>query len=123
MWYSNFCRNAEHRKTMVSNAEFLNRYSQVSPLVLITGMHITRIVFDKMHCMDLGILQLLLPSLLSVLLRYRSHRYPDQTRDERYAHAYKRYRFWCNGQQKVQTLVKKKCCSKVWGPVLEDIPE
>ena len=99
---------------MISNAEFKHRYAQVSPLVLITGMHITRIVFDEMHCMELGVLQLLLPSLLNVLLRFRSPRYPSQTRDERYAHAYKRYRFWCNGQMKVQTIVKKKCCSKVW---------
>ena len=114
MSYSNFCRTAEHRSAMVSNAEFKNRYAQVSPLVLIIGMHITRIVFDKMHCMELGVLQLLIPSLLGVLLRFCSPRYPSQNRDERYAHAFKRYRFWCNGERKVHTLVKKKFTSKVW---------
>ena len=120
MWYSNFCRNAEHRSTMISKKEFVNRYSQLTALVYIPGMHITRIVFDLMHCTEFGVLQLLLPSLLSVLLRNRSHRYPSKLRDERYAAAYVRYRRWCKGARKVQTIMKKKSCSKSWGPALPD---
>jgi hypothetical protein len=123
MWYSNFCRNAGHRNTMVSNAEFIHRYRWVSPLVLIVGFHITRIVFDKMHCMDLGVLQLLLPSLIHMLLRSPSRRYPEPDIDARYGHAYKNYRFWCNGERRPQTIVKKKFCSKVWGGGGEKYPK
>ena len=57
MWYSNFSRNAEHRSTMIANQEFVNGYSQRSTLVQTPGVHITRIVFDLMHCMELGVLQ------------------------------------------------------------------
>ena len=163
MWYSIFCRNAEHRTSMVSNREFVEAYSRRSPLVNIPGMHITRIVFDLMHCMELGVLQLLIPSLLSVLVSRRSRRYPGRLLDERYQSAYIRYRRWCyserkvltnkkryihkhrhthththkdthththkdthphtHNNRKVQSLVKKKFCSKVWGPVLVDILE
>ena len=101
MWYSNFCRNAAHRTTMVSDEEFLHMYSQRSPLVHIPGMHITRIVFDLMHCMELGVLQLLIPSLLSVLVSRRAHRYPGRLLNERYQSAYIRYRRWCYNNRKV----------------------
>ena len=102
---------------MVSSAEVKHRCAQVSPLVLITGMHITRIVFDKMHCMDLGVMQVLLPSLINVLLRSPSRQYPEPDIDARYGHAYKNYRSWSNGEWRRQreTIVKKKFCSKVWG--------
>ena len=121
MWYSNFCRNAEHRNTMVSNSEFINRYRWVSPLVLIVGFHITRIVYDKMHCMDLGVLQLLLPSCMHMLLARPSPRYPELDIDARYGHAYKNYRFWSKGpyRDKQPTIVKKKFGSKSWGASTE----
>ena len=114
MWYSNFARTAEHRKTMISNEEFMANYGQRTPLMHIPGMHITRIVFDMMHCMELGFLQVLIPSLLACLVRYRSSRYPGHYLNDRYASAYVKYRRWCFTNKKVKTIVRKTFTSKVW---------
>ena len=100
---------------MISNEEFMANYGQRTPLMHIPGMHITRIVFDVMHCMELGFLQVLIPSLLSVLVRYRSRRYPGRFLNDRYASAYIRYRRWRLANKKAKTIVKRTLCSKVWG--------
>ena len=72
------------------------------------------IVLDLMHCLELGVLQVLIPSIMSVLLRLRSRRYPGTTIAKRYGSAYIRYRRYCT-KHIVRTIVKKKFTPKVWG--------
>ena len=70
MRYTNFRRDAPHRGTIYSNQEFMDillAACVVSPLIFITGFHVTRVVFDILHVLDLGIYQLAVPSAMKEL--------------------------------------------------------
>eukprot|EP00972_Heterocapsa_arctica_P116274 16452335-Heterocapsa_arctica.AAC.1 len=70
-WYTNFGRSAELRKTLHDPAEYLASASAVphpSQLMKIRNFCISRVCFDIMHCLDLGVLQLAVPSALAELL-------------------------------------------------------
>jgi hypothetical protein len=69
--YTNFSRTAALRNHAINPATFLQSAaagSNPSPLLKIRDFCISRVFFDIMHCLDLGVLQLAVPSALAELL-------------------------------------------------------
>ena len=65
----------------------------VSPLLLIPGFHVTRICFDVLHCLELGIYQVAVPSFMKEMSE--SNRiWPGTTLAERFRHAFRSYTVW-----------------------------
>ena len=81
------------------------------PLLHIIGIHITTIVFDMMHCMDLGLMQFLIPSLVTVLVKRR--RFRGATVAARDNEATRQYRRWCSNNL-VKPVISKKFTKKKW---------
>ena len=95
MRYTNFQRDAPHRDTTINNTDWLLKYlaaAAISPLLLIPGFHIWKAHFDSMHCIDLGIYQVMVPSVMKVLARKRA--WAGRTIKQRYEGAYVAYKGW-----------------------------
>lgn len=69
--YTNFCQTAALRQTLRNPVEWLSSAlaeSSPSPLLQLRNFCVTRVFFDIMHCLDLGVLQLAVPSALAELV-------------------------------------------------------
>ena len=121
--YTNFKRNAPHRGTNLTSAAWHALYlglAIVSPLLLIKGFDIRRVFFDIMHCMDLGIYQYMVPSVMKELTEVPGV-FAGATIDDRYAAAYRAYRVWCK-QRRVKSVIGKKFKKSVWVKKTKDSP-
>lgn len=113
--YTDFRRCAAHRGSCYSHADWMRMYQRaaiVSPLIFIVGFHMTRIVFDMMHCVDLGWLQVLVPSLLKNLVEIKW--FAGENTEARYSTAFRKYKVWAK-RNKIKSLVKKRFSHKSWG--------
>jgi hypothetical protein len=114
MRYTDFRRCAPHRATILSNMEFLGDLlgrTVISPLLLIPGFHVARIHFDVMHCLDLGLLQYLVPSVLKHLVQEGA--FAGSNLALKFASAYAAYRLWCE-INKVRDVIRQKFKPGVW---------
>ena len=93
----------------------------VSPLLLIPGFCIWRVMFDCMHCVDLGIYQVALPSVLSELVMTPGV-FVGTTKAQRYANAYRTYRMWCRCRR-VKSRIGRKFTAKVWERKVNGYPK
>ncbi len=60
--FTNFSLDAEHRRTLLSHAEWLaeaREAERVSPLVDLPGFDVWKVHFDIMHTLDLGVYQVI----------------------------------------------------------------
>ena len=115
MRYTNFRQNAAHRGTCLTNEQWSALYlalAVVSPLLLIPGFCIWRVFFDVMHCLDLGVYQLAVPSVMQELTSAPGV-FPGASVDDRYAAAYREYRLWCK-TRRVKAVIGKRFTRKVW---------
>ena len=118
--YTDFRRASALRATRVSNAKWMA--SATSVLARIPGFHLWRCFFDIMHTMDLGILQLIIPSALAELVarRDRGGLWDGANRKARVAAASADYRRWCK-QHRVPTQYRTKEIMESW--VKGDYPQ
>ena len=115
------CRRASAlRTTHVSNAEWMA--SATSVLRRIPGFHVWRCFFDIMHTMDLGILQLIIPSALAELVARRDcgGLWDGANRQARVAAASADYRRWCE-RHHVPAQYRAKAITESW--VKGDYPQ
>ncbi|MCP4242322.1 MAG: hypothetical protein GY772_17345, partial [bacterium] len=97
-WFTDFRRDAPVRATLLSGAAWAAAAAGaavVSPLLAIPGFNIWHVFFDIMHCMDLGILQSLAPSVLAELVVAGVGIFGGFTLRSRLQSAYRHYRAWC----------------------------
>ena len=105
------CRRASAvRGTHVSNAAWVA--SATSVLVRIPGFHVWRCYFDIMHTMDLGILQLVIPSALAELCS-AGGLWAGPNRAARVASASADYHDWCR-RARVPTQYRVKAITEAW---------
>lgn len=115
MRYTDFRMNAPHRATIFSNGFWMAAYLAgvlVSPLLLIPGFHVTRIIFDVLHCLDLGIYQVAVPSAMKEFTA-TSAVFPGSTKSQRFLSAFKKYSIW-RKNNRVKSYTSKPFKSKVW---------
>jgi hypothetical protein len=89
---------------------FWNVYTHgaiVSPLLFIPGFNVYRVVFDIMHCLELGVGQYAVASAMMTLTEDGA--FPGATRDDRWAKAYEEYDNWC-----IQNKVRSRCAKFKW---------
>jgi hypothetical protein len=99
--FSDFSKAARLRCTRVTHQEFmvsLGNLRRCSPLFRIVGFHIWRVWVDMMHTLDLGILQVAIPSALWELTKRNKSRWLGRTRKLRLYAAYADYRKWVKAQ-------------------------
>ena len=105
------CRLASAvRTTHVSNAAWVA--SATSVFVRIPGFHVWRCFFDIMHTVDLGILQLVIPSALAELCSVGGL-WAGPNRAARVASASADYHDWCR-QGRVPTQYRVKAITEAW---------
>ena len=95
--YTQFQRDSRLRKTCYSWKQLRNWSSSQgtrSPLFLIPGFEISRCFVDAMHCVDLGLLQSIIPSCLVELCEEGV--WEGGTRQERFVAAHVDYKGFCN---------------------------
>ncbi len=108
MRYSNFRSDAPHRETLTSHMAWSKRCAAlavVSPLLGISGFNIWRVQFDIMHVLDLGVLQVAVPSAMWELTD-NCRVWAGASRQDRFDAAYAEYTAWCV-RGKIQARVKR----------------
>ena len=113
--YTDFSRTAGQRRTHVSNEEWVaraNTLAHICPLIFIIGFSILRCVFDCMHTLDLGILQVAIPSCLRDLAAEAVWR-GGRSLAAQLTAAYVSYRAWCQ-RSKVPCAARQKFKPTVW---------
>jgi hypothetical protein len=113
--YTVFRHNAEHRSSLYTHDAWMKLYTfaaLVSPLIFIAGFHVTRVIFDMMHCMDLGMLQVLVPSVIRCMVKQK--RFTGSVVAEQYTNAFIAYKRW-GKQNRVISMAKKRFTHKTWG--------
>ena len=116
--FTDFRRHSPLRETLVADDEWLQEAqagARVSPLVAIPGFAIWRVFFDIMHCLDLGVLQVAIPSALAELVRPEANVWPGRRVEERLAAATAAYRAWCI-RHRVGAVAKRFTRQWVAGP-------
>ena len=83
----------------------------ISPLLLIPGFHIWKVHFDAMHCIDLGVYQVLVPSAMKVLVRQRA--WLGGILTHRYEGAYVAYKKWCKDNT-IRSVIRRQFKQSVW---------
>ena len=112
--YTNFARQARHRRTLVSCGAWMNWMlgaAVVSPLLLIPGFCIWRVHFDVMHTLDLGVHQVTAPSAMVELIDEQV--WPGENAGERWRHAFAAYKLWCRAN-KIKSVARKRFDPKQW---------
>jgi hypothetical protein len=107
LWYTNFHRDAHLRETLHDPADYFQSAAAIkhpSPLLKIRDFCISRVFFDIMHTLDLGVLQQAVPSALAELLGCNSQgaikrlkpsaMFNGRHIEDRLAKATKHYRAW-----------------------------
>ena len=97
MRYTNFHQGAPHRKTIFKNSTWMAMMlaaALVSPLLLIPGFHVTRICFDILHCLELGVFQVAVPSFMKEMTELKRKIWPGTTLAGRFRHAFRAYTVW-----------------------------
>ena len=84
----------------------------VSPLLYISGFHITRVIFDILHCMELGIYQVAVPSAMKEMTE-NAHIWSGASRSARFIGAFKAYSVW-RKSKRVKAYTSKPFKAKVW---------
>ncbi len=102
--FTDFSRGAPHRATHVSNESWRATAAaagSLSPLVDIPGFAIWSVYFDLMHTLDLGILQVAIPSALKELTDTAAAGgiFPGETLQQRVHAASNAYRDWCRSNK------------------------
>ena len=110
--YTNFGRNAFHRRTRHSWRKFKNWSSAQGimqcPFFTIPGFHIWRCLIDALHCIDLGVLQHAIASALVELVDEGV--WPGASEQEKFFAAHADYSAWCRarGEQPAPRFNHKK---------------
>ncbi len=107
--YTDFRPDAAHRHTLVTHGAWLEEARAaevVSPLLDIPGFDIWAVRFDIMHCLDLGVYQVIVSSALAELARTGVGVFRGFTLQSRLEHATRLYRAWCKGHG-VATVAKR----------------
>ncbi len=115
--YTDFRRTAAHRGTLVDNREWLAvalAKPDPSPLVSVPGFSIWQAQFDIMHTVDLGILQVAVPSALAELTA-PGGRFAGESLQERLDAATRHYRAWCR-EHRIPSVAKPFTRAWVDGP-------
>jgi hypothetical protein len=113
---TNYRRDAHLRCTRVDCRAFQAEYQAdpwPSPLLEIPGFCVWRVFFDILHTLDLGILQVTLPSVMWELTEGNAGVWPGAARNDRFRAAFLEYRDWC-ARNRVSTRVKKAFDRKQW---------
>ena len=114
--YTNFLQTAGHRQSICGHREFMAMMTAaavVSPILFVIGFHVTRIIFDALHTLDLGIYQVVVPAALKELADVRSRVWEGSTIQAKLDAAYKDYTFWRKGHR-VKTYVSKRFKRAAW---------
>ena len=115
MRFTNFRKDAPHRDSVFSAVDWKLLYLAfvvVSQLLLIPGFCIRRVFFDVMHCLDLGVYQVAVPSVMKELVQLPGV-FVGGSIQARYSQAYREYRGWCR-RRRVKSVIGKKFRQKVW---------
>ena len=115
--YTDFRREARHRRTRLTSAEWLMlalAAALVSPLLATPGFAVVRVLFDVMHCLDLGVYQVAIPSALAELTE-RPDVFDGPTLEQRLRQATRAYKTWCR-ENKVVSVARKLTKAWVEGP-------
>ena len=115
MRFTNFKRDAPHRLMCYTHAAWMAMMlaaAIVSPLLYICGFHISRVIFDILHCMELGIYQVAVPSAMKEMTQ-KNDIWPGATRKARFIGAFKAYSVW-RKQRRVKAYTSKPFSAKVW---------
>ena len=113
MRYTNFKQTADHRQTLYTNLEWMAMYTAaaiVSPLLLIVGFHVSRVIFDILHCLDLGVYQVAVPSALKELTK-TTDVWPGGTIAARFKAASTDYKVW-RQQKRIRSYMPKPFVQK-----------
>jgi hypothetical protein len=109
MWYTNFGQCANLRDTLHEPADYLKSAAAArhpSQLLKIRDFCISRVFFDIMHTLDLGVLQIAIPSALAELLGVNSQSATEKlkassifgrgrcSQEQRFANATRHYKLW-----------------------------
>ena len=127
--YSNFGRDADLRQTLEDPADWLAAAAAAenpSPLLQVRYFCVTRIFFDIMHCMDLGVFQHAVPSALAELVGPVRGFPPAAVfsgvgcgqQEARLAKATRHYRAWCK-EHRLEHRAPKFSSKWVKGPYPE----
>ena len=115
MRYSNFKQSAKHRETLHAHREWMSMYTAaaiVSPLLFILGFHVSRVLFDILHCLDLGVYQVAVPSAMKELTA-RKDVWPGNTIAARFKAASTDYKIW-RKQKRIKSYTPKPFVAKAW---------
>ena len=115
MIYTNFKQDALHRRTLVTSAEFKALYMgrAFASLLLLPGFCIWRVYFDYMHTHDLGITQLVVPSVMKELSAPSSTAFNGDGRQAKLDDAYRKYKRWASNNM-VKSVVGRKFTVRIW---------
>lgn len=115
MRYTNFKRCAPHRATQYSHAYWMALMlgaALVSPLLLIPGFHISRVFFDALHCLELGIYQVAVPSFMKEVTSTNKV-FEGANRQSRFKSAFRSYSLW-RKKHVVKAYTSKPFNHKTW---------
>jgi len=113
---TDFTLTADVRATCTETAAWMasDAHAGTSPLLRLPAFDIWRVQFDIMHTLDLGILQLAIPSALQELTS-AGGLFEGRTRECRVKAASAAYDYWCR-KNKVQCRCKRITMQWVLGP-------
>jgi hypothetical protein len=123
--FTDFSRTARHRKTLVTAEGWWAIYAAaalVSPFLFIPGFHIFRVLFDALHCYDLGIYQVTVPSALWELTEASAQVFAGATRAARFVSAYQDYNAWCKRARVKARIRREKWVPQLWRKTIRSFP-
>ena len=110
--FNNFQQTAGHRSRHYTQNDIIRLLHAESPLLRIRGFNFSKVFFDILHCLDLGVYQVFIPTVLYLLTR-NSNVFKASSVDGRYRKAYKHYRHWCRGKRDV-TMIRSTFTKNTW---------